>query len=59
MKDGKRMVFTGPRDALLEDLAAFETAGLEVLVPALSAPSAPEMIERCEAFAEAMDMGTH
>lgn len=56
MKEGKRMIFTGPRDALLEDVAAFEAAGLDVCIPGFSAPTAPEMIERCEAFAEAMGM---
>ena len=56
MKDGKRMIFTGPRDALLEDRAAFEAVGLDVLIPALGAPSAAQMVERCEAFAEAMGM---
>jgi probable F420-dependent oxidoreductase len=56
MKDGERMAFTGPRDALLEDMAAFEAAGLNVFVPALGAASASAMVERCEAFADAMGM---
>jgi len=56
MKDGVRVAFTGPRDALLEDMAAFEAAGLDVFLPALGAPTAGAMIERCEAFADAMGM---
>jgi len=54
MKDGERLAFTGPRDALLEDMAAFEAAGLDVFLPAMGAPGASQMVERCEAFAEAM-----
>lgn len=54
--DGTRVAFTGPRDALLEDMAAFESAGLDVFIPALGAPTAREMTDRCEAFAEAMGM---
>lgn len=57
MKDGERVAFTGPREALLEDMAAFEAGGMSVFLPALVAPSASAMIERCEAFAEAMGIG--
>lgn len=56
MKDGVRVAFTGPRDALLEDMDAFEAAGLSVFLPALGAPTAAAMIGRCEAFADAMGM---
>ena len=56
MKDGERMIFTGPRDALLEDVASFENGGLDVLIPSLIAPSVEEIVDNCEAFAEAIDM---
>ena len=57
VKDGQRMIFTGPRDALLEDMARFEQSGLDVFVPSLLASSVQETIENCEAFADAMGMG--
>ena len=50
------MIFTGPRDALLEDVARFEKCGLNVLIPSLLAPSVEEIVDNCEAFAEAMEM---
>jgi probable F420-dependent oxidoreductase len=56
MKDGERVLFTGPRDALLEDLAGFETAGLDVFVAGFGAQTAPDMIEQCQEFAEAIAM---
>ncbi len=56
MKDGRRMIFTGPRDALLEDVASFENGGLDVLIPSLIAPSVEEIVDNCEAFAEATGM---
>ena len=56
MKDGERMIFTGPRDALLEDVAGFEKRGLDVLIPSLIAPSVGEIVDNCEAFAEAIGM---
>lgn len=57
MKDGERMIFTGPRDALLEDIAGFEKSGLDVLIPSLLAPSVEEIGDNCAAFAEAVGMG--
>jgi probable F420-dependent oxidoreductase len=57
MKDGERMIFTGPRDALLKDVASFEKRGLDVLIPSLIAPSVEEIVDNCEAFAEAIGMG--
>jgi probable F420-dependent oxidoreductase len=56
MKDGTRVAFTGPREALLEDVDAFEAVGLDVLIPAFGAATVVGMVERCEAFAEAMGM---
>ena len=56
MKDGQRVLFTGPRDAMLEDVAAFEAAGLDVFIAGFGALTATAMIERCQAFAEAMAM---
>lgn len=57
MKDGERMAFTGPRDALLEDIASFENSGLDVLIPSLLAPSVEEVVDNCAAFAEAIGIG--
>jgi hypothetical protein len=57
MKDGKRMVFTGPTDAILEDIASFENGGLDVFIPSLIAPSVGEIVDNCEAFAAAIGMG--
>ena len=57
VKDGQRMIFTGQRDELLEDVASFEKSGLDVFIPSLLAPSIEEMVDNCEAFAEAMGMG--
>lgn len=56
MNDGERMIFTGPRDALLEDVASFEKSGLNVFIPSLLASSVEEIVDNCEAFAEAMGM---
>jgi hypothetical protein len=49
--------FTGPRDALLEDVASFENSGLNVFIPSLIAPGVEELVDNCEAFAEAMGIG--
>lgn len=57
MKDGKRMVFTGPTDAILEDIASFENGGLDVFIPSLIAPNVGEIVDNCEAFAVAIGMG--
>ena len=43
-------------DAVLDDVGTWREAGLDVLIPALGAPTADGMVERCEAFAEAMGM---
>ena len=54
MQKGERVMFTGPRDALLEDVASFENSGLDVFFPSLIAPSVEEIVDNCEAFGEAM-----
>lgn len=54
VENGRRLPFTGPADAIFEDAAAFEEAGLQVLILNLeSTKAASETIERCEAFAAA------
>ena len=54
MQKGERVMFTGPRDALLEDVASFENSGLDVFIPSLIALSVEEIVDNCEAFGEAM-----
>ena len=56
MHNGVRRAFTGPAQAIRDDLAAFESAGLNVFIANLGAPTASEMMENCEAFAQAMQM---
>ena len=54
MKDGQRVAFSGLRGALLEDMAALEAVDLGVFIPGFGALTSPAMVERWEAFAEAM-----
>jgi probable F420-dependent oxidoreductase len=56
IKDGDRVAFTGSANAVQDDIGRFESAGLNVLVVALAAPTASEMVDRCDAFADAMAM---
>ncbi len=56
-ESGRRAAFTGPAAALREDIAAYEEAGLRVLVPNLETPTAAGTVERIEAFADAVGIG--
>lgn len=56
-EDGRRLPFTGPADAVLEDVAAFEAAGLDALVLNLESPTVEGTVEKCEAFAAAVGIG--
>ena len=50
--DGQRMVFTGSRAAVADDIAAFEAAGVGALVVAPAGRSVDAMLEQCAALAE-------
>lgn len=53
MEDGRRLPFTGPADAIAEDVAAFEAAGLQTLVLNLEGKTIEAATDKCEAWAEA------
>ncbi len=50
--DGARQMFTGGADAMREDAAALEEAGLDHLIVLPQAPSIEETLERLQHFAE-------
>ncbi|MBT6277741.1 MAG: LLM class F420-dependent oxidoreductase [Chromatiales bacterium] len=53
-EDGQRLAFTGSADTLVDDIGAFEEAGLQVLLPNFQASSVERSVELCESFAEAV-----
>ncbi len=54
IEDGQRLPFTGSAQAIIDDVGAFEAAGLGTLLVNLEGTSVAETTERCEAFAEAV-----
>lgn len=56
IEDGERLAFTGEPAAIRDDIAAFEEAGLQTLVPNLDRPHVNDIIDACNGFAEAVDL---
>ena len=52
MVDGQRMVFTGSRQAVADDIAGFDEAGVGTLLVAPAGSDVNEMLEHCAGFAE-------
>jgi probable F420-dependent oxidoreductase len=52
MVDGQRMVFTGSRQAVADDIAAFDEAGVGTLVVAPAGDDVDEMLEHGAGFAD-------
>ncbi|MCB1739348.1 MAG: LLM class F420-dependent oxidoreductase [Gammaproteobacteria bacterium] len=53
-EDGTRVAFTGSAQAMAEDIARFEQAGLNLFIANLEGRSVNETLDRCNAFAAAM-----
>ncbi|MEM7404405.1 MAG: LLM class F420-dependent oxidoreductase [Pseudomonadota bacterium] len=56
VEDGERLAFTGEASAIRDDIAAFEEAGLQTLVPNLDRPHVNDIIVACNEFAETVRM---
>jgi hypothetical protein len=50
-KDGRRLAFTGSRDAVLDDIAAYRKLGLKHLVIGAESNELSQVLDRIEAFA--------